>query len=155
MIEGEQTEEVMLAGRNIGTIVGIFTMTEVIRLKSLKKFRFIHLLLEFLRYEPISKIDLCKKQEKSASKNLFHFDMKTGTNHVIEVLNRFISITHVRSNDTSNIFVFKATKNIDRKWGKIRWLKYFGNYRPHIERNNQNNLMEIFTRNVDSFHLKY
>lgn len=24
---GEQTEEVMLAGRNIGTIVGIFTMT--------------------------------------------------------------------------------------------------------------------------------
>uniref|UniRef100_A0A0M3IVK5 DUF350 domain-containing protein n=1 Tax=Ascaris lumbricoides TaxID=6252 RepID=A0A0M3IVK5_ASCLU len=27
MIEGEQTEEVMLAGRNIGTIVGIFTMT--------------------------------------------------------------------------------------------------------------------------------
>ncbi|VDM46861.1 unnamed protein product [Toxocara canis] len=27
MIEGEQTEEVMLAGRNIGTLVGIFTMT--------------------------------------------------------------------------------------------------------------------------------
>lgn len=24
---GEQTEEVMLAGRNIGTLVGIFTMT--------------------------------------------------------------------------------------------------------------------------------
>ncbi|GMT26108.1 hypothetical protein PFISCL1PPCAC_17405 [Pristionchus fissidentatus] len=27
MVEGEHTEEVMLAGRNIGTIVGIFTMT--------------------------------------------------------------------------------------------------------------------------------
>lgn len=27
MVDGEQTEEVMLAGRNIGTIVGIFTMT--------------------------------------------------------------------------------------------------------------------------------
>uniref|UniRef100_A0A915Q4Z5 Uncharacterized protein n=1 Tax=Setaria digitata TaxID=48799 RepID=A0A915Q4Z5_9BILA len=26
-IDGEQTEEVMLAGRNIGTLVGIFTMT--------------------------------------------------------------------------------------------------------------------------------
>ncbi|VDK33340.1 unnamed protein product [Anisakis simplex] len=27
MVEGQQTEEVMLAGRNIGTLVGIFTMT--------------------------------------------------------------------------------------------------------------------------------
>nr|CAD2185294.1 unnamed protein product [Meloidogyne enterolobii] len=27
VIEGGQTEEVMLAGRNIGTLVGIFTMT--------------------------------------------------------------------------------------------------------------------------------
>lgn len=26
-VDGEQTEEVMLAGRNIGTLVGIFTMT--------------------------------------------------------------------------------------------------------------------------------
>lgn len=26
-IDGEQTEEIMLAGRNIGTLVGIFTMT--------------------------------------------------------------------------------------------------------------------------------
>uniref|UniRef100_A0A0N5AQJ8 Sodium:proline symporter n=1 Tax=Syphacia muris TaxID=451379 RepID=A0A0N5AQJ8_9BILA len=29
IVEGEQTEEVMLAGRNIGTIVGIFTMTDL------------------------------------------------------------------------------------------------------------------------------
>lgn len=29
LMDGEQTEEVMLAGRNIGTIVGTFTMTGI------------------------------------------------------------------------------------------------------------------------------
>ncbi|VDN01664.1 unnamed protein product [Thelazia callipaeda] len=38
LIDGEQTEEVMLAGRNIGTLVGIFTMTVVIKQTKLQTF---------------------------------------------------------------------------------------------------------------------